>query len=434
MNIPTQFLPTQFFTIVARNYLAYAFVLGASVKEHHPEAEFSIFLTDDVDGTFVREIEDRGFQALTPEQIAIADYPSFVFKYNVTEASTGVKPFVFQALFAGGAERVIYLDPDIRCFRRLTELMEALDHSSIVLTPHSASPVPEHCLPDDFAFLEAGIYNLGFVAIRRGKTAERFLPWWSSRLSDWCLELKEMNLFVDQKWADLVPAYFDEVRILRSLAYNIAYWNFHERHLEQTEQGLIVSQSGEPVAFMHFSGIDTKNLNVITRNVYKSHFDLFGYKEKTQLTLRDRPDLVGPYQEYAALLEKAGHARFSALPYGYGQYENGERISPFERTLFWTLTRRPAMPTIPFAVGPGSFHALCRASGLRASAGLPTAVARAEKRQNILLFLLLRLTAGVVHLLLRGLVRVLGPDVYVKFARYMRHQLQPVYHRFLLKE
>ncbi len=131
-------LPTQFFTIVARNYLAYAFVLGESVKTHHPEAEFAIFLMDDADGAFASEIEARGFRVLTPAQIAIADYPAFVFKYNVTEASTAVKPFVFQTLFAGGAERVIYLDPDIRCFRRLTE--PAGRAEPVFHCPHPAQP------------------------------------------------------------------------------------------------------------------------------------------------------------------------------------------------------------------------------------------------------------------------------------------------------
>jgi hypothetical protein len=425
---------TQFFTIVARNYLAYAYVLGESVKQHHPEAEFAIFLMDDAEGAFLPEIEARGFRAVLPEQIAIADYSAFMFKYNVTEASTAVKPFVFQALFGGGAERVIYLDPDIRCYRRLTELIEALDHNSIVLTPHSLSPPPVDQLPDDFAFLEAGVYNLGFIGVRRGEVAERFLAWWSARLFDWCLVLKEMNLFVDQKWIDLVPSYFDEVLILKSRAYNIAYWNFHERLLQQAGDTLTVVQTGEPVAFMHFSGIDTRNLTLITKNQFKSHFDLFGYKYKTQLTLKDRPDLAGPFEAYAALLEQAGHARYSVLPYAYGQYDNGERISAFERLLFWTLTRRPPVRAVPFAVTDGSFHQLCRASGIRKSKGLPEAITNAASGVGAKEGLALRLMGGVIRFALRLLVRGLGPDVYVTVARYLRNQLQPVYQRFLLKD
>ena len=426
--------PLQFFTIVARNYLAYAYVLGDSVKQHHPEADFAIFLMDDVDGTFAREVEARGFRPVLPGEIAIDDYAAFVFKYNVTEASTAVKPFVFRALIDAGAAQVIYLDPDIRCYRRLTEVLTALADFSIVLTPHSVSPPPLNQLPDDFVFLEAGAYNLGFIGVRRGAVAERFLTWWSARLFDWCLMLKEMNLFVDQKWVDLVPAYFDEVLILKSLAYNIAYWNFHERRLLHTAEALKVAQSGEPVAFIHFSGIDATHLDQITKNRFKSYFDLFDYKNKTQLTLSDRPDLVEPFREYAALLEHAGHSRYCTLPYAYAQYENGERIAPLERSLFWALTRKPPMKALPFTVADKSFYQLCRASGLRKSGDAPSAIVPAEIAESADEGRVIRLFGGIIRFLLRVLVRTLGPDVYVKFARYLRNQLQPVYHRFVLKD
>lgn len=429
----------QFFTIVARNYLAHAFVLGDSVRQHHPEAEFTIFVMDDPEKELVSQIETNGFRVLAPEQIAIADYAAFVFKYNITEASTGVKPFVFQALFDEGAEQVLYLDPDIRCYRRFAEVLEALEHSAIVLTPHCVSPPPANQLPDDFVFLEAGAYNLGFIAIRRGKIAEQFLHWWSDRLLNWCLILKEQNLFVDQKWIDLVPAYFEKVLIFKSLAYNIAYWNFHERHLVQTAGVLTVSDSGEPVAFIHFSGIDIAKLGPITNNRFRSHFDLFDYRSKSQLTLADRPDLVQPFEEYAALLSQAGHARFSALPYAYGQYDNAELISALERTLFWTLARSPAAQAAPFATSPHSFYQLSLASGLRrnknkkrnkkrrAEVRPPSAALEGEGRA--LLFF-----GGILRSVLRFLVRVLGPDAYVRFVRYLRGQLQPVHQRFMLKK
>ena len=36
------------FTIVSKNYLAYAFTLAKSLKEHHPEIEFFILLCDEI--------------------------------------------------------------------------------------------------------------------------------------------------------------------------------------------------------------------------------------------------------------------------------------------------------------------------------------------------------------------------------------------------
>ena len=417
-----------FFTIVARNYLAYAYVLGKSLLRYHPEARFSIFVMDDIDGTYSADIQRHGFHALGPKEIAIADYTAFVFKYTVTEASTAVKPFLFQALLAAGADRVIYLDPDILCYRRLTELLDALNTSSIVLTPHSTSPVGEGRYPDDFIFLAFGAYNLGFIAVSRGAVADRFLEWWSKRLHDWCLDLKESNLFVDQKWMDLVPAYFEEVRILKSLAYNIAYWNFHERSLCRTGETLEVLPSKEAVAFIHFSGIDTDNLDSVTRYTSKSPFDLFGQRAKKNFTLTERPDLFAPFHEYASLLAQASHARYAALPYAYANYENGEKISPLERLLFWGQPHSPNVSASPFAVSPGSFHHLCRTSGIGKLDSLLAKPGSGETPQNF------EFLAGLIRFALRLLMRRVGPDRYAKFAKYLRQQLLPVHQRFLLKE
>src|SRR5690348_3043405 len=106
----------QIFTIAARNYLAYAFVLGESVRRHHPDATFSIFLMDDPGQEWKSVIEGRGWRVIYPEEIPLYEYRRLIFQYNLTEASTAVKPSIIQALVKRGAETVIYLDPDILCF------------------------------------------------------------------------------------------------------------------------------------------------------------------------------------------------------------------------------------------------------------------------------------------------------------------------------
>src|SRR5438105_1249589 len=75
---------THFFTIVAQNYLAHAFVLGESVLRHHPEAMLSIFLIDDKDRRWKPAIEARGFRVIYPDEIPLTDFRKFVFQYNIT--------------------------------------------------------------------------------------------------------------------------------------------------------------------------------------------------------------------------------------------------------------------------------------------------------------------------------------------------------------
>ena len=53
-------------TIVSANYLPYARVLGASVREHHPDARFVVLLVDRVDGRFDPDNEPFELIEVTP--------------------------------------------------------------------------------------------------------------------------------------------------------------------------------------------------------------------------------------------------------------------------------------------------------------------------------------------------------------------------------
>lgn len=414
-----------FFTIVARNYLAYAYVLGESVKRYHPDANFSIFLMDDVTGEYADEIRAKGFTALTPEQIALPNYRQFVFKYNVTEASTGVKPFVIRSLFDDGADKVIYLDPDILCFRRLSEVIAALDSAAIVLTPHSTSPLSAEYFPDDYLFLMSGAYNLGFIAVRNSASAARFVEWWCERLQDGCLDLVEQNLFVDQKWVDLVPAYFEDVLIFKSLAYNIAYWNLHERQIRQTDDGLSVAPSGERVAFIHFSGMVVDSTGQISKYGPRSPFSR--KQTSRRYSLQDRPDLVAPFKHYSELVLAAGLKRYAAIPYAFSSYSNGDRISQLERALYYASADWQQASDNPFATTASSFWQACRKAGIRrtSAGGQPAGVGELSPKY--------RLVFGAIRLMLRLGVRILGPEMYAKFTKYMRQQLLLINHEFMLK-
>lgn len=414
-----------FFTIVARNYIAHADVLGKSVLRYHPDATFSVFLVDDREHDWQMQIQQRGFQAIYPEQIPLPDYKKFVFQYSVTEASTGVKPFVIQHLFECGADKVIYLDPDILCFRRFDEVLHALDEHCIVLTPHISVPVNTPTFPDEGSHLRTGVFNLGFIALRKTQTAESFVTWWSEHLKTGCLCEPDAGLFVDQKWIDLVPACFDEVFILRNKAYNIAYWNLHERILEEREGVLYERSSDCQVAFIHFSGYSTEHpdriCNYPLRNPFSKHLNTI------RPSLKDRPDLVGQFRLYHQLLLASGAQDFRKYSYGYGRYDNGEPISQLERSLYLTSgTWREAVDN-PFASGHGTFQDACRKSGVLADT---RTLLRPSASEIVKIY---RFHISLIEFILRFLVRWLGPVRYFEFAKYMRNRFLPANQGFLLK-
>jgi lipopolysaccharide biosynthesis glycosyltransferase len=418
-------IPVQFLTIVARNYLAYAFVLGKSLLDHHPDASFSIFLMDDVERQWQSTIEARGFRAIYPADISLPDYRKYMFKYNIIEACTAVKPTVIQAVFDGGADKVIYIDPDVLCFRRFDEVLSALDKYCVVLAPHLCSPTSDDYFPGEIALMSTGVFNLGFIALRKSQTALQLIKWWTNHLSNECIEEPEMGLFVDQKWMDLVPAVFDHVFIMRSAAYDIAYWNLRERILEDRSGVLYEKLSGERVAFIHFSAIALDDIDSIHKFPLSNPFGRTIRKKR--YTLAERPDLSGSLHGYKELVAAEKMTSFSAISYAYATYQNGDPISQLERSLYLSSSSWLGSNSDPFETGPGTFWEACRRAGIR------TIRTRARKLSVEGVLKEYGLYMRIIEYVLRCFLRVLGPQKYLQFAKYVRYQLLPLNHGFLLK-
>ena len=99
------------FTICAKNYLAQALTLKASLLEHNPNVDFHLFLADEK----TKEVEDLDIIELNGSWIP--DWQSMAFKYNVIEFATSIKPFCFDKLFKEGygkyADNILEFNEDI---------------------------------------------------------------------------------------------------------------------------------------------------------------------------------------------------------------------------------------------------------------------------------------------------------------------------------
>ncbi len=414
------------FTIVARNYLAYAIALGKSVYKHNLNTDYAVFLLDDVDKYHRDCIDKLGYISLSASDIAFSEFDHIVFQYNITEASTAVKPFVIKHLLSLQYDAVIYLDPDIQCFQPLDEVFDILKSDNIVITPHSLSPVLDDTFPTDYMHLQTGTYNLGFIAVANRATAHRFVSWWCERLLVSCIEATEMGLFVDQKWIDLVPAYFEGVRILRNLGYNVAYWNLHERTVICDSDGVWrLADSNQPLIFYHFSGVTYSDLSSVTKYAPKSPFRHLRTGEY-RFTFDQLPDLKRLYESYATSVRDAGADEFTVVPYAYACYDNGDRITQLERRLFLQM-REQYVHQNPFKTTPHSFYARCRNSGLRKPKS-PYRVGSSDKngQQGARWF-------GLIRTFLKLVVRVVGSDSYVKLAKYAREQMSLLNQTFLVE-
>jgi glycosyltransferase involved in cell wall biosynthesis len=330
-------------TIVSKNYISLARVCCETFLAHHPGARFYVLIADKLDGAF--DPAQEKFVTLEADRLGIPRFEDFLFKYNILEFNTAVKPFLLDYLFEQEpAANLIYFDPDISIYAPLDALRRELGRAQIVLTPHILSPLPDDDRwPSEETLLVAGTYNLGFIALRRTEETTRFLLWWQKHLYDKCFYDEKRGLFTDQKWIDLVPSLYSGVAILKNPGYNAAYWNLHERRdISVTESGYEIS--GEPLVFFHFSGFEKELPYRISK--HQNRYRL--------------PDLPRAFRElfhgYARALDEHGWKETRGLPYHYGFFDNGAQIPSFMRRVYWEFHDQRARFGNPFAAaGPSSF-------------------------------------------------------------------------------
>ena len=308
-------IATAYFTICARNYLAYALSLGESLRRNGSNPAFFICLADDDTGT-----DDLGEMIVPLSRLPLPRLDEMRFRYSVMEFATAIKPACFQHfLEERGFDAAVYLDPDISVFAPLSEVESALaSGASSVLTPHILSPLSNDARPNDLDIMRSGVFNLGFAAFARTAEALSYLGWWARHLESHCLDDLENGLFVDQKFMDFAPAFLPGLLVLRNPGYNVAYWNLSQRPVEKSADGLLTA-GGTPLVFFHFSGVIPGDDSVFSR-----HQDRF-----TMQTAGPAADLV---RDYLGQLAANGHARWSALPYAYDRFESGDPIlAPMRR-------------------------------------------------------------------------------------------------------
>lgn len=338
-----------FFTSVNANYLSKAILLAKTLKQKDHTAKFILALLDDLPCD--ADIPDKLFDGiLYTDQMKCWENPrKTFFQYNVVEACTAVKPGAALAIMDQyHCEKVCYLDPDIAVFSKFTEVEELLDNYSMVFTPHTTIPEEKDCyiIGNEILFLKRGTNNLGFFAVKNDEEGRKFLTWWHTRLTMYCLDDRDKldkllavheltGVFTDQKWIDMVPSFFDNYYILKHPGYNVSTWNLSHRIVTKNANG-DYSVNGYPLRFFHFSGVDSGE-----------HMDVM------EALIADYPHVkaVLPLSQWYIREDSSIKKRFPQnVQWKYGCYSNGVKIPNIHRKLF--LIHKDIWNTFtdPFAV------------------------------------------------------------------------------------
>ncbi|WP_222547211.1 hypothetical protein [Asaia lannensis] len=245
------------FTSASFSYLDRVRVLGETLRRFHPDWEFVFCLSDVEPPGFVFDVANEPIDHVVRiQELGIQNLDSWMFKHDIVELCTAVKGKMLCRLFEQGAEKVVYIDPDIAIFSDLSAIERALDTYDVVLTPHQLKPDDDLAVIQDneIGSLKYGIYNLGFVAVSSRSEGLRFAQWWRDRLLTFCFDDVPNGLFTDQKWCDHVPALFDNVLILRDPGYNVASWNLSQRPISINDRGEIYAADCK-LRFFHFTKV-----------------------------------------------------------------------------------------------------------------------------------------------------------------------------------
>jgi hypothetical protein len=288
---------TKAFTLCSNNYYAQALALARSFLLHHPNCIFYIVLVDKK--IEMTSIDDR-IVTLEIEEIE-SDILSLALRYNIVELNTAVKPQVFLYLFNNtNADTIYYIDPDIYIYDNFTALEDYLNNYDILLTPHILTPIPiDGKTPMENDFLNFGLYNLGFLALKRSASNFQLLEWWKERTYQFGYKDLAKGLFVDQLWMNFIPLFFERVKIILHPGYNMGPWNLHERYLTVTGDKYFIGGT-DPLYFFHFS-----TMNPSKDNQLHPVFNRF--------TIANRPDLAKLYRDYKKEIMILGYNDYHGL-------------------------------------------------------------------------------------------------------------------------
>lgn len=263
---------TLVFTLCSVNYLAQAHTLGDSLREQNPGFVYIIGLVDKLETKDIDKSKLPDYQLLEVDKINIPDFEGMCDRYDITELNTAVKPYYFDYFLKSRPEitNIIYFDPDIIVFDKLTHLEKNLEKYNIVVTPHITTPYNDDKWQNEEDVVNTGVFNFGFVAIKRSESAEKMINWWCTKLYKECVIDLCNGLFVDQHWAEFFPVFFDKVLIDKHLGNNVAYWNLHERVCSIIEGKWFINEK-IPLQFFHYSGYLIAKPNEVSK--YQNRID-----------------------------------------------------------------------------------------------------------------------------------------------------------------
>jgi hypothetical protein len=205
------------------------------------EACFAALMALDLPNLVPRRLAE--FEAADPEVAATRPDRSLIEYYFTCSPAW----MLFVLNNEPDAEWVTYLDSDLFFFASPDPIYEEMENAAFGIIPHRFAKG----LEDQRRF---GLYNVGWVSVRRREDGIAVLSWWRERCIEWCYDRVEDDRFADQRYLDRVPTMFAGVHVIDHLGANLAPWNFADFRVEWSN-GAVEIDGRYPLLFFHFYGV-----------------------------------------------------------------------------------------------------------------------------------------------------------------------------------
>ena len=244
-------------TLFDSNYLAFGINLIESLKEHDENGIIYVITLDKIAHDELRRLNFNNVVLIDISNIEKAYSQLEIIKLERSKAeyfftlSPAVCKYIME-LFTD-INRLTYLDSDLYFFSSPSPLFEEINDSSIAIIEHRFSFLTR-------SNIKYGRFNVGWISFSRDDEGLECLNKWYQDCIDWCFQKVEPKRYADQKYLDVWPLNYRNLKIIKHKGANLAPWNIANYKIEKINNKVYVDQ--DKLIFFHFANI--KQIDVLT--------------------------------------------------------------------------------------------------------------------------------------------------------------------------
>ncbi|MDA9882924.1 hypothetical protein N9D33_01015 [Flavobacteriaceae bacterium] len=244
-------------TLFDSNYIAFGMNLIESLKEHD---ENGIIYVITLDMNAHDELIRLNFNNVVLIDVSDIEkaYPQLkIIKPKRSKAeyfftlSPAVCKYIME-LFTD-IKRLTYLDSDLYFFSSPSPLFEEISDSSIAIIEHRFSFLTR-------SNIKYGRFNVGWISFSRDDQGLECLNKWYHDCVEWCFQKVEPKRYADQKYLDIWPLNYRNLKIIKHKGANLAPWNIANYKIKKINNQVYVDE--DKLIFFHFANI--KQIGVLT--------------------------------------------------------------------------------------------------------------------------------------------------------------------------